>query len=219
MFSPGAEMSGYVDWSPALPREEKSETVPSRVPVSWSLYDATEMMPPVGSLPGGLDRLAEPSPPSLPLAHTVTTPSADQRALELGGRRARVERAAAGRAVGVVGDLDRRAGAGRDAGAARGVVVLEHPVQRGVGADDEQAGAGGEVDQLGAGSGALELRAVGQRGRATGDDAVHVGAVAAEREGVGVDGVRHLLHRAAGSRSGRTASCSWRRRRCCRRPP
>ena len=35
MFSPG-EMSGYVDWSPALPREEKSETLPSRVPVSWS---------------------------------------------------------------------------------------------------------------------------------------------------------------------------------------
>ena len=76
MFSPGAEMSGYVDWSPALPREEKSETVPSRVPLSWSKYDATEMTPPVGSLPGGLDRSAEPSPPSLPLAHTVTTPSA-----------------------------------------------------------------------------------------------------------------------------------------------
>ena len=34
------------------------------------------MMPPVGSVPGGLDRLSEPSPPSLPLAQTVTTPSA-----------------------------------------------------------------------------------------------------------------------------------------------
>ena len=76
MFSPGAEMSGYVDWSPFLPREENSETVPSRVPLSWSKNDATERMPPVGSMPGGLDRLAEPSPPSLPLAHTVTTPSA-----------------------------------------------------------------------------------------------------------------------------------------------
>ena len=76
MFSPGAETSGYVDCSPALPREEKSETVPSRVPVSWSLDEATEITPPVGSCPGGLDRLVEPSPPSLPLAQTVTTPSA-----------------------------------------------------------------------------------------------------------------------------------------------
>src|SRR6478735_4581903 len=33
-------------------------------------------MPPVGSWPGGLVRLVEPSPPSLPAAHTVTTPSA-----------------------------------------------------------------------------------------------------------------------------------------------
>ncbi len=61
--------------SPARPRELKSLTVPLRVPVSWSLYDATEMMPPVGSWPGGFDRLADPSPPSLPLAQTVTTPS------------------------------------------------------------------------------------------------------------------------------------------------
>src|SRR5690242_16530551 len=34
------------------------------------------MMPPVGSCPGGLVRDDEPSPPSLPAAHTVTTPSA-----------------------------------------------------------------------------------------------------------------------------------------------
>ena len=34
--------------------------------------------------------------------------------------------------------------------------------------------------------------------RTTGDDAVDVGAVAAERQGVGVDAVRHLLHRALG---------------------
>ena len=74
--SPGAEMSGYVDCWPALPREEKSETSPSRVPVPRSLYDATDTMPPVGSWPGGLERFSEPSPPSLPLAQTVMTPSA-----------------------------------------------------------------------------------------------------------------------------------------------
>src|SRR5690242_1413417 len=34
------------------------------------------MMPPVGSWPGGLVRDDEPSPPSLPAAQTVTTPSA-----------------------------------------------------------------------------------------------------------------------------------------------
>src|SRR3954463_3553542 len=33
-------------------------------------------MPPVGSWPGGLVSDAAPSPPSLPAAHTVTTPSA-----------------------------------------------------------------------------------------------------------------------------------------------
>src|SRR6476620_3043936 len=33
------------------------------------------MMPPVGSWAGGLVRLFEPSPPSLPAAHTITTPS------------------------------------------------------------------------------------------------------------------------------------------------
>src|ERR687886_555980 len=76
MFSPGAEMSGQVLGSAAAPRDEKSDTVPLRVPVPWSLYDATEMMPGVGSVPGGLDRFVEPSPPSFPLAHTVTTPSA-----------------------------------------------------------------------------------------------------------------------------------------------
>jgi hypothetical protein len=59
-----------------LPREENSETLPSRVPLSRSKYDATEMTPGVGSMPGGFDRLADPSPPSLPLAHTVRTPSA-----------------------------------------------------------------------------------------------------------------------------------------------
>jgi hypothetical protein len=46
------------------------------VPLSWSKYDATEMMPPVGSWPAGLVTDAEPSPPSLPAAQTVTTPSA-----------------------------------------------------------------------------------------------------------------------------------------------
>src|SRR3954469_21920073 len=76
MFSPGAEMSGQVAELLAAPREEKSDTVPSRVPVPWSLNEATDRMPGVGSMPGGLDMLAEPSPPSLPLAHTVTTPSA-----------------------------------------------------------------------------------------------------------------------------------------------
>ena len=76
-------------------------------------------------------------------------------------------------------------------------MVLEHPVQGGVGTDDEQAGTGGEVDELGAGSGTL-LDDATDGGRATGDDAVHVRAVAAERQGVGVDGVRHLQHRALG---------------------
>ena len=76
MFSPGAERSGQVDGSADAPREEYSLTTPSRVPVSWSEYDATERMPPVGSWPGGLVTEAEPSPPSLPAAHTVTTPSA-----------------------------------------------------------------------------------------------------------------------------------------------
>src|SRR6476469_6024951 len=79
MFSPGAEMSGHVLESAAAPRDEKSDTPPSRVPVPWSLYDATEMIPGVGSMPGGFDRLSEPSPPSCPLAHTVTTPSAASR--------------------------------------------------------------------------------------------------------------------------------------------
>ena len=46
--------------------------------------------------------------------------------------------------------------AGRDAGAAGGVVVLEHPVQGRVGADDEEHRAGRDRDQLGAGGGALE---------------------------------------------------------------
>ena len=68
------------------------------------------MIPPVGSWPGGLVRDAEPSPPSLPAAHTVTTPSAASARCSFDGRRVRVELAAAGRAVGVVGDLDRRAG-------------------------------------------------------------------------------------------------------------
>jgi hypothetical protein len=36
MFSPGAEMSGQVDESFAAPRDEKSLSTPSRVPVSWS---------------------------------------------------------------------------------------------------------------------------------------------------------------------------------------
>src|SRR6266496_406635 len=76
MFSPGVEMSGHVLGSLAAPREEKSDTAPSRVPVLWSLYEATDRMPGVGSMPGGLDRLLDPSPPSFPLAHTVTTPSA-----------------------------------------------------------------------------------------------------------------------------------------------
>ena len=51
---------------------------------------------------------------------------------------------------------------GRDAGAAGGGVVLEHPVQGGVGADDDQRGAGRQGDQLGAGSGSVQLRAVGR---------------------------------------------------------
>src|SRR5438094_511206 len=76
MFSPGAEMSGYVDSVPFLPRDEYDEILPSRVPVSRSLYDATDRMPPVGSWPGGLVSDVLPSPPSLPAAHTVTTPSA-----------------------------------------------------------------------------------------------------------------------------------------------
>ena len=75
MFSPGAERSGQVEESVASPREEYSLTAPSRVPVSWSKYEATDRMPPVGSCPGGLVIDAVPSPPSLPAAHTVTTPS------------------------------------------------------------------------------------------------------------------------------------------------
>ena len=64
-----------MDWSPFLPRLEKSETVPLRVPVFWSKKDATDRMPGVGSMPGGLDIDFEPSPPSLPFAQTDTTPS------------------------------------------------------------------------------------------------------------------------------------------------
>src|SRR6266536_1509705 len=78
MFSPGAEMSGHVCGRVRSPREEKSDTAPSRVPVDWSLYDATDRMPGVGSWPGGLEWLTTPSsalPPSFPLAHTVITPS------------------------------------------------------------------------------------------------------------------------------------------------
>ena len=37
MFSPGAEMSGHVAEFVARPRDEKSDSAPSRVPVSWSL--------------------------------------------------------------------------------------------------------------------------------------------------------------------------------------
>ena len=81
-------------------------------------------------------------------------------------------------------------------GAAGGLVVLEHPVERGVGADDEQARAGGDRHQPGAGGRALQLLAARQRDRVAGDDAVDVGAVAADGQGVGVDAVRHLLHRA-----------------------
>src|SRR5680860_681608 len=75
MVSPGAETSGYVDWSPSMPREEYPDTSPSRVPLSRSLYDATERTPPVGSCPGGLVRLSAPSPPSLPPAPTVNNSS------------------------------------------------------------------------------------------------------------------------------------------------
>lgn len=62
MFSPGADRSGQVDGSALAPREEYSETVPSRVPLPWSLNEATQRMPPVGSWPGGLVRLAESAP-------------------------------------------------------------------------------------------------------------------------------------------------------------
>src|SRR5215217_8005117 len=76
MSSPGAEMSGYVDSVPFLPRDEYDEILPSRVPEFRSLYEATERMPGVGSWPGGLVSDELPSPPSLPAAQTVTTPSA-----------------------------------------------------------------------------------------------------------------------------------------------
>ena len=84
-----------------------------------------------------------------------------------------------------------------DAGAAGRVVVLQHPVEGRVRTDDHQAGAGREVDQLGAGGGTLLDRAA-DHGRAAGDDAVDVRAVAAEREGVGVDAGRDLLDGAGG---------------------
>ena len=112
-------------------------------------------MPPVGSWPGGLVT------DSRAVAAVVAGgPHGDdalggQRPLQLHGGGVRVELAAADRAVGVVRDLDRRALRGGDARAARRLVVLEHPVQRGVGADDEQHGAGGDRDQAGAGGGAL----------------------------------------------------------------
>src|SRR2546429_764393 len=60
MFSPGAEMSGQGCVRLRAPREEESDTVPSRVPVDWSLYEAADSTPGVGSLPGGLDTLAGP---------------------------------------------------------------------------------------------------------------------------------------------------------------
>src|SRR5262245_56796275 len=71
MSDPGAEMSGYVAGLPAEPRLEKSDTTPLRVPVPRSSYEATMMMPGVGSCPGGL--VASLSGPSLPAAHTVRT--------------------------------------------------------------------------------------------------------------------------------------------------
>ena len=130
----------------------------------------------------------------MPLAQTVIDALRSQRALQLDGCGLRVELAAAARPVGVVGDLDRRALRGRDTRAAGGLVVLQHPVQRGVGADDHQRGTGRQRDELGAGSGTVQLRAVGERGRAAGDDAGDVGAVTADRQGVGVDAVRDLDH-------------------------
>src|SRR5258708_17528430 len=76
MLSPGAEMSGHVEGSAAAPRDDV-ETLPSRVPVPWSSYDAAVITPGVWSAEGlGLELLVLPSPPWLPLAHTVSTPSA-----------------------------------------------------------------------------------------------------------------------------------------------
>ena len=132
MFSPGAEMSGYVDWSPARPREEKSETVPSRVPVVLVVVkrrdreDARRRV--LAGRVGEVLRAVATVVAVGPHGHHALV---DQSALELGGRGLRVERAAAGRPVGVAGHLDRRAGGRRDAGTARGPVVLEHPVERG----------------------------------------------------------------------------------------
>jgi len=62
-------------------------------------------------------------------------------------------------------------------------VVLQDPVEGGVGAEDHDSGAGRERDQLGAGGGTLELAARGECGRSARDDAVDVCAVTADGDG------------------------------------
>src|SRR5215207_3174701 len=114
-------------------------------------------MPPVGSWPGGLVSEAEPSPPSLPAAQTVTTPSSTRARCSLTVAEFGSNSPPPGRAVRVVGDLDRRALGRGDPGPARRLVVLQHPVERGVRADDQEDGAGGDRDDARARRGALEL--------------------------------------------------------------
>src|SRR3982751_4270138 len=95
-------------------------------------------MPPCGSFPGGLVSDPEPSPPSLPAAHTVTTPSAASARCSLTVAEFGSNSPPPGRAVAVVGNLDRRALGGGDAGPARVLVVLQHPVERRVRPHDEE---------------------------------------------------------------------------------
>src|SRR5436190_15500688 len=80
MFTLGALRSGQVRGSSFAPRDDDAATFPDRVPVPWSSYPATARTPGVRSrVAAALDLSVLPSPPPLPLAQTVTTPTRASR--------------------------------------------------------------------------------------------------------------------------------------------
>ena len=147
MFSPGAERSGQVDGSVDVAARGvlADHAVPGAgvlVVVGGHREDAAGRV--LAGRVGHRRRAVAAVVAGRPHGHDAL---GGQRPLQLDGGGVRVELAAADRAVGVVGDLDRRALGGGDARAARRLVVLQHPVQRRVGADDQQHGAGGDRHQ------------------------------------------------------------------------